>query len=150
MKETICAIIGAIGGCIAVIFGGWDSALATLLIFMVVDFATGLIVAALGKSTKSKSGKMSSNVGWAGLAKKFSVLMLLIVAVRVDVLFGSTYVRDTVCITFCCNELISILENADLMGIKLPDGLKNSIDLLQRKSNNETENEEDESDDFES
>ena len=134
MKETICAIIGAVGGCIAAIFGGWDAALATLLIFMCIDFATGMITAALGRSKKSKSGGMSSKVGWTGLAKKFSVLMLIVVAVRIDILLNSNYVRDTVCIAFCCNELISILENAGLMGIELPDGLKNAIDLLQKKA----------------
>lgn len=133
MKETICAIVGAVGGCIAAIFGGWDSALATLLIFMAVDFATGLICAAMGKSEKTKSGKLNSKVGFAGLAKKFSVLMLIIVAVRIDILLATTYVRDTVCIAFCCNELISILENAGLMGIKLPESLKEGIELLQKK-----------------
>lgn len=143
MKETICAIIGAVGGCIAAIFGGWDAALATLLIFMCIDFASGMITAALGKSKKSKSGGMSSKAGWTGLAKKFSVLMLIIVAVRIDILLNSNYVRDTVCIAFCCNELISILENAGLMGIELPDGLKNAIELLQKKAGVDDENKED-------
>ena len=61
MKEWICAAAGTVGGLIAGMFGGWDSALATLLIFMGVDYVTGLMVAAAGKSPK---GKLSSKVGW--------------------------------------------------------------------------------------
>ena len=61
MKETICTIAGIFGSFIAGLFGGWDTALATLLIFMAVDYVTGLIVAAAGKSPK---GKLSSKIGW--------------------------------------------------------------------------------------
>ena len=53
MKETICTISGIVGSFIAGLFGGWDTALATLLIFMAVDYVTGLIVAAAGKSPNS-------------------------------------------------------------------------------------------------
>ena len=45
MKGSICTVIGAIGGGIAALFGGWDSALVTLIIFMGIDFATGMIPA---------------------------------------------------------------------------------------------------------
>ena len=51
MKETICLVIGAIGGFIASLFGGWDSALVTLIIFMAIDFSTGMITAAMGRSS---------------------------------------------------------------------------------------------------
>ena len=57
MKDTICTISGVIGGFIAALFGGWDSALVTLLIFMGVDFATGFVTAAMGKSKHSETGK---------------------------------------------------------------------------------------------
>ena len=77
MKETICTIAGIFGSFIAGLFGGWDTALATLLIFMAVDYVTGLIVAAAGKSPK---GKLSSKIGWRGLAKKCVVLLLVLVA----------------------------------------------------------------------
>jgi toxin secretion/phage lysis holin len=134
MKETLCTMIGILGSIIASLFGGWDSAFITLLIFMAVDFATGLIVAAMGNSDKSESGKLNSNSCWKGLAKKVCVLMLLVVAVRLDILLGTTYVRDAVCIGFCCNELISIIENTGLMGVNYPQTLKDAIELLQGKS----------------
>lgn len=130
MKESICTGLGIVGSLIAALFGGWDSALITLLIFMGVDYLTGLIVAAAGKSPK---GKLSSKVGWKGLAKKCIILLLVLVAARLDVILGTSYVRAGVCIAFMCNEVISILENAGLMGVPLPDVLKNAIDLLQKK-----------------
>ena len=134
MKGSICTVIGAIGGGIAVLFGGWDSALVTLLIFMGIDFATGMINGAMGKSKHSKSGKLSSKAGWYGLAKKGSVLMLIVVAVRLDIMLNTTYVRDAVCIGFCVNELLSIVENTSLMGIPYPPALKNAIEVLQKQA----------------
>ena len=128
MKETICTAFGLVGSFLAALFGGWDSALATLLIFMGVDYATGIIVAAAGKSPK---GKLSSKIGWKGLAKK--CVILLLVAARLDVVLGTSYVRAGVCIAFMCNEVISILENAGLMGVPLPAALKNAVELLQKK-----------------
>lgn len=134
MKGSICTAAGMIGSGIAALFGGWDSALVTLIIFMAVDFATGMIVGAMGKSKHSKSGKLSSKAGWQGLAKKCTILMLIIVAVRLDILLGTTYVRDAVCIGFCVNELLSIVENTSLMGIPYPTALKNAIEVLQKQA----------------
>ena len=70
MKENICTAAGVIGGFFAALLGGWDSALATLLIFMAIDFTTGLITASMGRSKHSKTGRLSSKAGWVGLAKK--------------------------------------------------------------------------------
>lgn len=129
MKEWICAAAGTVGGLIAGLFGGWDAAMLSLLIFMGIDYITGLIVAASGKSLKSDNGGLSSKIGWRGLAKKCIILLLVLVAARLDIVLGTDYVRAGV----MCNEVISILENAGLMGIRLPDVLTKAIDLLQKK-----------------
>lgn len=134
MKETICTVVGVVGSFVAWLFGGWDTALATLLIFMAVDYVTGLIIAAAGKSPK---GKLSSKIGWRGLAKKCVVLLLVLVAAQLDVVLGMDYVRAGVCVAFLCNEVISILENAGLMGVPLPAALKNAVELLQSKGKGE-------------
>lgn len=76
---------------------------------------------------------MPNKIGWTGLAKKCIVLLLVAVAVRLDMLLGTSYIRDGVCIAFMCNEVISILENAGLMGVPLPSVLQDAIDLLQKK-----------------
>ena len=126
MKGSICTVIGAIGGGIAALFGGWDSALVTLIIFMGIDFATGMITGAIGKSKHSKTGKLNSKAGWYGLAKKGSILMLIIVAVRLDILLNTNYVRDAVCIAF--------------MGIPYPPALKNAIEVLQKQTGRKDDN----------
>lgn len=145
MKETICMVIGAIGGFIASLFGGWDSALATLIIFMAIDFSTGMITAAMGRSKHTDTGKLSSKAGWLGLAKKCSILMLIIVAVRLDILLNTNYVRDAVCIGFCANEVLSIIENTSLMGIPYPPALKNAIEILQEKAGRKDDNDDNDS-----
>lgn len=134
MKETICTIAGIAGSFIAGMFGGWDASLATLLIFMGADYITGLIVAAVGKSQKSENGHLSSLIGWKGLAKKGVSMLLVLVAVRLDIILGTSYIRDGVCIAFMVNELISIVENAGLLGVPMPEILTKAIDLLQGKS----------------
>ena len=134
MKDEISTIAGLIGGFIATLLGGWDSALITLVIFMAIDFTTGLIAAALGKSKHSWTGRLSSKAGWYGLAKKFCTLLIIVVAVRIDILIGTTYVRDATCIVFCVNELLSIVENTSLMGVPYPDAIKKAIDVLQKKA----------------
>lgn len=143
MKETICTVIGMVGGFIAALIGGWDSALVTLVIFMGVDFVTGFVTAAMGKSKHSASGRLNSKAGWYGLAKKGSILMLIIVAVRLDILLNTNYVRDAVCIAFCVNELLSIVENTSLMGIPYPPALKNSIEVLQRQAGRKEDDDDD-------
>jgi len=133
MKETICTVAGLIGGFIATLLGGWDSALSTLVIFMGVDFVTGVVTAAMGKSKHSDSGTLNSKAGWVGLAKKFCILLMVVVGVRIDILLGTNYIRDTVCNSFCLNELLSIVENTSLMGIPYPPAMKKAIDVLQTK-----------------
>ena len=71
MKEGVLSGIGMVGGWLTFLFGGWDAALATLVIFMAIDFITGLIVAGFFKrSGKSSSGALESRAGWKGLFKK--------------------------------------------------------------------------------
>lgn len=71
LKDGICAGIGIIGSTIAALFGGWDAALVTLVIFMAVDYITGLLVAGVfHRSGKSESGALESHAGWKGLLKK--------------------------------------------------------------------------------
>ena len=132
MKEWICTFTGVIGSFVAGIFGGWDSALVTLLIFMGVDFATGLVTAAMGKSKKSKTGKLSSSAGWIGLMKKFCVLMLIVVAVRIDILLGTTYIRDAVCIALFAPFAVNLLK---LTQVRHNDFAHESATENQRREN---------------
>ena len=132
VKSTICSSIGVIGSCIAYLFGGFDNAIITLLIFMFIDYITGLIVAGVfHNSKKTETGSLESKAGWKGLCKKGVTLLIVVIANRLDMQLGSNYIRDAVCIGFMLNELISIIENAGLMGIKLPEVLTKAIDILK-------------------
>ena len=137
MKEIICMISGVVGSFIAGLFGGWDTSLVTLLLFMGIDYITGLAVAACGKSPKSDTGRLSSKIGWRGIAKKCVSLLLVLVAVRLDITLGTSYIRDAVCIAFVANELLSITENAGLLGVPLPTVITKAIELLQSKGKGE-------------
>jgi toxin secretion/phage lysis holin len=134
MKQGILTVIGATGAFIANLFGGWDAGLTTLVIFMTIDYLTGLIVAGVfHKSKKTENGALSSKAGLQGIAKKIMMLLLVLVAVRLDILTGTDYIRDAVIIALCGNELISIIENAGLMGVPIPQKLKEAIEVLSRK-----------------
>jgi len=134
IKVTVLTVLGAVGSFLISLLGGWSSDLATLLIFMGVDFAMGLIIAGFfKKSRKSESGALRSMSAWQGLCKKGVTLLFVLIAYRLDISLGINYVRTATILGFMINELISIVENAGLMGIKLPNALTKAIDLLNDK-----------------
>ncbi len=134
MKQGILTIIGAVGAAITSLYGGWDAGLITLVIFMAIDYLTGLIIAGIfHKSKKTENGALSSKAGLQGIAKKIMMLLMVLVAVRIDIMTGADYVRDAVIIALCGNELISLTENAGLMGVPIPKKLKDAIEVLSRK-----------------
>ncbi|MBS4936935.1 MAG: phage holin family protein [Lachnospiraceae bacterium] len=136
MREGILySIIGAVGGFMAMAFGGWNDALITLMIFMTVDYITGLTVAGIfKKSKKSESGALESRAGFKGICRKGVALLIVLVATRLDVVMKTTYIEDAVIIAFIANESISIIENAGLMGIPIPSVITKAIDILKKES----------------
>lgn len=141
MKETVCTAVGIAGAFIASAFGGWSAALGTLLICMAADYLTGLAVAAVFKaSPKTAGGGLDSRVGRKGLCKKAVVLIFVLVAHRLDLAVGTSYIRDAVTIGFITNELISLTENAGLMGVPLPKAVKGAIEALKKKEELPDEN----------
>jgi toxin secretion/phage lysis holin len=134
MKQMICTVLGLAGSMLAAAFGGWDTALIALVICMGVDYVSGSIVALVfHNSRKSESGAYNSTYGLKGLCKKGLTLLFVIVAVQVDRLMGSEYVRDAVCIGFCTNEVLSIVENLGLAGVPMPQAVVKALEQLQSK-----------------
>lgn len=124
-----------VGSAIAAAFGGWDQALITLIIFMVIDYISGLAVAGIfHNSKKSENGTLESRAGWKGLCRKCVTLLFVLIAYRLDLAIGVNYIRNAVIIGFMANELISIVENAGLMGIPLPAVIQNAIEVLTNKA----------------
>ena len=110
-KLGIISIIGVIGSFISNFFGGWNEAMTTLCIFMLTDYVTGLIVAGIfKKSTKTNDGGLESKAGFKGLMRKFATLLLVLIACRLDLILGISFVKDCVIIAFIANETISITE----------------------------------------
>ena len=134
MKEMICTALGVIGGAVASAFGGWSAGLTTLVVFMAADYATGLLAAGVFHvSRKTAHGGLESRAGWKGLARKCVTLLLVLSACRLELLLDITFVRDAAVIGFCANELLSVTENAALMGVPLPRALKDALELLRKK-----------------
>ena len=140
MKDLICTATGIIGSLVVGFFGGWTSGMVTLVIFMAFDYFSGLVVAGVfNRSKKSASGGLESKAGWKGLCRKVMTLLFVGIAYRIDLALNTTYIQDAVIIGFMANELISIVENAGLMGLPLPSMINKAIDVLTQKSKGGTE-----------
>lgn len=135
MKNILCTAAGVAGSFIASLFGGWDSGIGTLVLFMCIDFFSGLAVAGIfKKSTKTETGALESKAGFKGLCRKGMTLLFVLIAYRLDLAIGTNYIRNMVIIGFMANELISIVENAGLMGLPPPAVLIKAIDVLKKKA----------------
>ena len=134
LKGFLYGSVGAFGAAISSIYGGWDSALTTLLIFMGIDYITGLAVAGVfQKSPKTENGALESKAGYKGLCRKGMTLLIVLVATRLDMAIGSSFIKDAVVIAYIANETISIVENAGLMGVPMPPAIQKGIEMLTRK-----------------
>ena len=132
---TLVKIAAAVGGAIASFFGGWDSFLIAMIVFMAIDYATGVIVGFMQKSAKTEHGGLDSRVGWKGFFKKVVVLLVIGMATVLDGLAGTdAIIRSAAIFFYIANEGLSILENLSLMGIPMPAVIKNALEQLRAKS----------------
>lgn len=142
MRNGFMATIGIVGGFISNLFGGWSTALSTLLIFMAIDYISGLLLAGVfNNSTKSEDGALESRAGFKGLCRKGVTLLIVLVAYRLDLVAGSTFIRDAVIIAFIANESLSIVENAGLMGVPIPSVITKAIEVLKKQAESDADNE---------
>lgn len=140
LKTMICTGIGVVGSTVAAAFGGWDAAMITLVSMMVIDYLTGVLVAGVfHNSPKTENGTLESKAGWKGLCRKGMTLLIVLVAARLDIILGTGFIRDAVIIGYIANETISIIENAGLMGVPIPEAIKKAIEVLQQKESQEGE-----------
>lgn len=136
MKEMLSIIqylFAGIGGIMGWFLGGLDGLLYALIVFVAVDYLTGLMSAIANK-------KISSEVGFKGIAKKVAIFCLVGVGHVMDnhILHEGSVVRTAVIFFYLSNEGISIIENIALMGLPVPQKLKDV--LAQIKSDTETKN----------
>ena len=126
--KDILKYIAAIGGSLVTyLFGGWPALIQILVAFVVIDYITGVLAAAY-------HGKLDSNIGLKGIAKKVFIFVIVACGHLVDNAMGTQdLVRDAAIYFYMANELLSILENAGEIGLPVPDILKKSIDTLKGK-----------------
>ncbi|MDQ7236516.1 phage holin family protein [Bacillus pacificus] len=124
LLKTFIATFGAFCG---YFLGGWDATLKVLVIMTVIDYLTGVLAAGVNGTLKSK-------IGFKGIAKKVMLFLLVAAATQVDIVMGTkNSVREATLFLFIGNELLSLLENAGSMGIKLPSVFMNAIEVLGGK-----------------
>ena len=133
IKNTVLGALAIIGSTVAQALGGWDMALKVLVGFMLLDYATGWLVAAVWhKSGKSTSGALNSGAGFKVIIKKCAILALVWMGWMLDQVTGSSFVRTAVCLFFIANEGLSILENTAIMGVPYPAFVKNMLDAMKQ------------------
>ena len=108
------------------VLGGWDSLLYALILFMVVEYLTQILVAILNK-------KISSEIGFCGIAKKVSIIFLVVVGNVIDVLViqNGSIIRTVVIFFYLSNEGITIIENVAILGLPIPQRLKDILEQLK-------------------
>ena len=119
-------VVVSVGTGLTWFLGTWDTALAVLVCFMVLDYVTGLLRAYVNK-------EVSSDVGLKGIARKTVIFIVLIVAVLLDRLLntGNWVFRTLICYFYIANEGISLLENCAGLGLPIPDKLKEALSQLK-------------------
>lgn len=138
-KYGLDLIISILGTIASILFGGWSMMMQILLILMIMDYLSGITAAAVfKKSKKTKSGKLSSKAGFKGLLKKIFILVICSMSYYMDQLLNMKNVLFTMVVLFyCSNEALSILENAILLEIPIPDKLKKAIESLKEDPDHE-------------
>jgi toxin secretion/phage lysis holin len=128
MEHVYRITMSVIGGIVGYLWGGWSALLGILLAFVVIDYVTGFIAA-------GAEGKLSSEVGFKGIAKKILIFVLVAVAHLLDEALGGNndIFRDAVIFFYLANELLSIIENAGRAGLPIPEVLKNAVEILKGK-----------------
>ena len=127
------AFSGVAAGIISALIGGWDLALETLAIIMLLDYLTGLIVAGVfHKSPKSEGGALDSKAAFKGLVKKALIIIIVVAFHQADKLTGKSFFRDGACWAFFIAELMSVVENVGLV-YPLPTFIMKALDWFRDK-----------------
>lgn len=141
IKDGILASLAIIGSFATSLLGGWDKAMQTLIIFMTVDYLTGLLIAAVwNKSPKSANGALESKAAGKGLIRKGMYIFAVLVACQVDQTIGlNDLTRNATIYGFLGVEGLSIVENMGIMGVPMPQVIKRSFELLKKRGEQESE-----------
>ncbi|MEE0010199.1 MAG: phage holin family protein [[Eubacterium] siraeum] len=134
IQIIIDSIAGAVGAVLGFMYGEVNGLFWALIAFMALDYITGVIVAVIEK-------RLSSEVGFRGLAKKFLILVFVAVGHIADtyILGGTPAAMSAVMLFYIANEGISIIENAAALGLPVPKKLTSIMEQIKNKSESEEE-----------
>lgn len=130
MDKYIIIYFGAVsltGSIASLLFGGLSKLLFFLIAFVIVDYITGVLAAIVEK-------KLSSRVGFKGIAQKVFIFALVSIAHVLDIILSTTIIKDITILFYLVNEFISIMENAHRIGVPIPEMLKRMIDTVKKKT----------------
>lgn len=139
--DRLVKALAAAAGAVAGLFGEWNAMLTILATVMALDYVSGLIVAACGRSPKTEGGRLSSKAGFAGIARKALMMLLVGLATLIDRALGSEAMVFQTSLTFyyIANEGLSILENAALMDVGIPAKLKKALETMREREDSPNE-----------
>ena len=108
-------------------FGGWSAVLSALLVFVAIDFVTGLAAA-------GAAGELKSKIGMIGIARKVFIFAMVAAGHLVDGVLGDAHLfRDTIAYFYIANELLSIIENGGRLGAPIPPVIQQAVEVLKGK-----------------
>lgn len=130
LEATIGGITGMLGVLVTILYGEWTHALNALLIAMAIDYLTGVLAAAI--STKKK---IDYKIGAKGIAKKTTILLIVAVGHLADEVLGTDVVMMAITYAYLANEGLSIIENAEVAGVPVPNVVKMAYQTIGEKGN---------------
>ena len=119
---TIQTVFASVGASISAVFGGWNAGMKWLLLFVIIDYITGVMSAFINKT-------LSSSIGFRGIVKKVCFFVVVALAYGVGELTNQPLVRDATICFLCANESLSIVENLYKIGVPVPQVLMDAIKL---------------------
>lgn len=129
--SSVLGFLQNVGEFLLGLLGGWDATLKLLIAMMALDYISGMIVGFMGRSPNSPTGGIDSRAGFSGLLKKGLILMVIAVSAQIDSTVDGAFVRAATTWFYIVNEGISVLENAVLAGVPLPEKLVKLLDVGQ-------------------
>jgi toxin secretion/phage lysis holin len=126
--ETIIKSIAAVSGAaVSFLFGGWTQLMTVLIVFILIDFISGVALAA-------KEGRAASRELWLGVTRKIGTLAIVAVAHLLDTVIGDAHlIRDAAIFFYLAGELLSLIENAGRLGVPIPPMIKQAVEVLRGK-----------------
>ena len=129
LANKIAIGLGAILSFIFLITGGEDKMVECLSILMLIDYITGVAKAFIIE-------KVNSKAGFKGLLKKMVMILVVVLAYQIDLLFESKFgIKSLTVGILLGNEGLSILENASICGVPVPEKLKNMLEQYKESKN---------------